>query len=75
MSAADPSYGDENRKQLGLNINQITNGWIQYCIYNNTNCGDDLHWYWSYDYGNCFQFNVGLNYTNDFIERKQSNVC
>jgi len=68
MAASDPSYGDENRKKLGLKISQIS------CTYNNTDCQNDLHWYWSYDYGNCFQFNTGLNLSDDAIEKKQVNV-
>ena len=31
-------------------------------------------WYWSWALGNCFQINVGLNYTNNFIERKMANT-
>ena len=72
MTASNLSYS--GRKNLGLNINQIFSlDWSKApCIYNGESCTNDLHWYWSYDYGNCFQFNVGLNYTNGFIERKQS---
>ena len=43
------------------------------CKYNNSDCLSDLHWYWSYDFGNCFQFNVGLNATNAPIKIQQSN--
>jgi len=68
MLAANSSYGDDKRKQLGLNINQIS------CWFINEMCTNDLHWYWDYDYGNCFQFNVGLNYTGDKIEKKQATV-
>ena len=74
-SAPYPFFDDEKRKKLGLQLWLIQNGYWAHCRFNNTDCSNDLHWYWSYDYGNCFQFNVGLNYTNDFIERKQSNVC
>ena len=28
----------------------------------------DLHFYWSYDYGNCLQFNSGFNSKNQKIE-------
>ena len=52
--ASEYSYGDDERKQLGLNINQIS------CFYNGNDCIKDLHWYWNHDYGSCFQFNVGL---------------
>jgi hypothetical protein len=68
MRTSSPSYGDDDRKQLGLSIDQIS------CIYNNMDCKNDLHWYWSYDYGNCFQFNTGLNSTGNFIDKTQVNV-
>jgi len=63
MHAANPYYGDENRKKLGLSIDNITS-----CQFNNKDCKNDLHWIWLYDYGNCFQFNSGLNWTNQKIE-------
>ena len=66
---SDPSVSDENRKKSGLNLNVIE------CTYNSTDCKNDLHWYWSYNYGNCFQFNVGLNGTNNLIEKKFANVA
>ena len=66
MKASDPSYGDANRKQLGLSITQVN------CSYNSTDCKNDLHWYWHYSYGNCFQFNVGLNWTSNYINTKMA---
>ena len=51
LKASDPSFNDEKRKELGLNINQIK------CDYS-SNCSNDLHWLWNFDYGNCFQFNI-----------------
>ena len=57
---------DEKRQRLGLSIEQIK------CMYINTDCKHDLHWYWSWEYGNCFQFNSGLNLTNQKIEIKKS---
>ena len=68
MNASSPSFGDEKRKQLGLNKNQIT------CSFFNVDCTTDLHWIWSSFYGNCFQFNVGLNASNQFISQKMTNV-
>ena len=67
-AASEYSFGDERRKQFGLNINQIS------CFYDGTDCTNDLHWYWQYDYGSCFQFNVGLNYTNGYLKRKMANI-
>ena len=46
---------DEKRKQLGLNLNQIS------CYFNNNPCTANLNWLWNYDYGSCFQFNVDVN--------------
>ena len=39
MQASAPSFGDEQRRQLGLSVDQIS------CTYNNTDCTDSLHWY------------------------------
>ena len=64
--ASDPSYGDENRKKLGLNKNQID------CKYNGNDCKKDLDWYWSFYFGNCFQFNVGLNDKNRVIKKRMA---
>jgi hypothetical protein len=66
MLASSPSYSDVDRRQLGLNEKQI------FCMYNNQYCTYDLNWYWSYEYGNCFQFNVGLNLTKDKIGTKKN---
>ena len=53
---------------MGLNLNQIT------CLYNDgKDC--DLHWHWQYDFGNCFQFNVGLNGTNNHIDKKMATIA
>jgi hypothetical protein len=58
MAAANPSYGDENRKKLGFATHQIYS-----CTYNgNIDCTKDLQWYYMFEYGNCVQFNV--NETN-----------
>ena len=66
MLASSPSYSNTQRRQLGLNENQI------FCFYNNQYCTYDLNWYLSYEYGNCFQFNVGLNLTKDKIGTKKN---
>jgi hypothetical protein len=63
MHAANPSYGDANRKELGLKLDNIVS-----CTFNNKNCKNDLHWIWLYEYGNCFQFNTGLNFSNGKID-------
>ena len=63
MYSAHPSYADEDRKKLGLSIDSISS-----CQFNKKDCKNDLHWIWLYDYGNCFQFNSGLNLTNKKID-------
>jgi hypothetical protein len=67
MYASNPSYGDENRKKLGFSIDDITS-----CLFDKVDCKNDLHWIWLYDYGNCFQFNSGLNFSNQKIETVKS---
>jgi hypothetical protein len=58
MAAANPSFGDDNRKKLGLAVSQIFR-----CKYNGyVNCTNDLQWYYMFEYGTCLQFNV--NETN-----------
>ena len=31
-------------------------------------CSNDFHWYWSYEYGNCYQFNLGFYAFNNKID-------
>ena len=63
MFTANPSYGNENRKKMGLSFDNIES-----CQFDKLDCKNDLHWIWLYDYGNCFQFNSGLNFSNQKIE-------
>jgi len=51
--AADVSYKNEKRLELGLNRHQLS------CIYNKVDCTNDLKFLWHYEWGSCFQFNVG----------------
>ena len=39
MYASNPSYGDENRKNLDFSINDIYS-----CQFDKLNCKNDLHW-------------------------------
>jgi hypothetical protein len=64
IEASMPAYGNDKRKKLGFNFDQITS-----CFINFKDCKHDLHWYYSYDYGNCFQFNSGFNLVNKKISR------
>jgi hypothetical protein len=63
------STSDEQLKRFGLNWNQILS-----CTFMFANCLNDLHWYWSYSYGNCWQFNSGLNLTNQRVSLEQSST-
>ena len=67
MQAADPLYGDQNRKKLGLSLDQVK------CIYNGNDCKNDLRRIWLYQYGNCYQFNVGLNLANSVVKKQMAN--
>ena len=69
MRASSPAYGDENRKKLGFNKSIIFN-----CKYNKKKCDDSLHWYWSYDYGNCWQYNSGFNLANQKVDLKNASL-
>ena len=66
LNASNPSTSNEMRKNFGLNLSQIS------CTYNYTDCKNDLHWYWSFAYGNCYQFNSGLNLTNQNVDLKET---
>ena len=65
---SDPKYGDEYRKQLGFNLSKI----IRNCVFASRSCNfnSDFHWYYHYDFGNCFQFNSGLNMSNQVVDMK-----
>ena len=67
MAASSPNLTDTYRKKLGFDKNDFELA----CLFNQLNCSGDLHWYWHYDYGNCYQFNVGLNENNSRIGLKQ----
>jgi hypothetical protein len=69
MWASNPAFGDENRLKLGFNKSIIFS-----CKFKKKNCLNDFHWHWSYLYGNCWQFNSGLNSTNHKISIKNSTV-
>ena len=69
LASETESLSDETRKSFGLNMDNI-----QKCTYGGVECKNDLHWYWSFEFGNCFQFNVGLNLTNNEINRKYSRL-
>jgi len=66
LKASSSNTSETLRKSLGLNISQIN------CSYNEADCMDYLHWYWSIEYGNCYQFNSGFNWTNQKIDLKST---
>ena len=58
MNVFRKAYGDNKRKSLG---NKIL---VDVCTFNNQKCSEeDFTWYYYYIYGNCMQFNTGLNAT------------
>ena len=63
-------YGDANRKLLG---NEIV---IKKCLFNNEPCSieNDFTWHFSYFYGNCKQFNRGLNISNVYQTKTEGPV-
>ena len=65
LNSSSPSTSDELRMKLGLKLSQIT------CKYANNDCKSDLHWFWSFFFGNCYTFNSGLNLTNQKINLKE----
>ena len=67
--AANPSFGDSNRKKLGFNLADIL-GW---CLFNNDYqiCdADKFEWSYDYTYGNCYKFNSGFNSTGKSVPLK-----
>jgi hypothetical protein len=77
MYAARPSFGDLNRKSLGLQLQNILS-----CRFNGEPCLYDakqrvftnFRWYYSYNYASCWQFNMGFNYTNNAIPLESTQV-
>ena len=64
----DPKFGDEMRKRLGFNLSQI----MLNCTFNQNQCdfNRDFNWIFHFEYGNCFQYNVGLNMSNQSVDLK-----
>ena len=51
---------DSYKRSLGYSIEEM----LITCLYNNKQCAPrDFNWYYSYNYGNCFSFNTGINQT------------
>ena len=56
IRAANPAFGDENRRKLGFPLASILS-----CRFGGKPCvyTEDFSWYYSFDFGNCWQFNAG----------------
>jgi acid-sensing ion channel 5 len=67
--ATNPGYGDTNRKKLGFKLDEILGG----CSFNNKECNiTDFKYFWDYNYGNCYTFNIGFNSSGDAVPLKYS---
>jgi hypothetical protein len=65
--AANPLFGDENRKKLGPTLDDM----LLYCLFNNNECeSSDFEWFYTIDYGNCFRFNSGKNASGYHVPKK-----
>ena len=72
--AFKPSFGDDNRKLLSPDLNEL----IFYCAFNNgKNCQKinqeyaEFTWIYRIDWGNCLRFNSGKNRTNHTVPIKK----
>ena len=63
LYANSPNYSDVNKVKLIAYQNNPYK-----CMFDNNDCSNNLYTYFriyfSYDFGNCYQFNTGYNYTN-----------
>lgn len=53
------TMSDDEKQKLGFDKRLILS-----CSFFGQRCENDLHWYYSYYYGNCWQFNAGVNFAN-----------
>jgi hypothetical protein len=68
-SAFNPNLENEMRTSFGFMLKDI----LHQCTYNLNTCTDeDFTWYFSYDHGNCFQFNSGFNNYKETIPIRNS---
>ena len=69
LTAFLPEYGDANRKLLGYHLEDI----LIECFYNHHICSHrDFDWYYSLQYGNCYQFNSGFDARGRPVDVRQS---
>ena len=57
MYVNQENYSIEKKKSLNGAFE------ISSCIFDKKDCENDIDWYFSYKYGNCYQFNTGFNTT------------
>ena len=58
LHAKNPSFGDENRRSLGLNMQDM----LIKCSFAESRCSSvDFDWFYDWDFGNCYRFNSGRN--------------
>jgi hypothetical protein len=67
MHVNSPNFSDQDR----LNLAAISSSPL-YCLFDGEDCSGVKSYkhfrrYFSYDYGNCFQFNTGYNYSNSHV--------
>ncbi len=69
LNAFLPEYGDESRKLLGYELEEI----LIECFYNHHICSHkDFVWYYSLNYGNCYQFNSGFDSSGNQVPIEKS---
>ena len=65
LAANAQSADEQQREYFGYGINSL----ILVCLYGRGLCDfSDLRQFYSTDYGNCYQFNSGYNYTNSKVD-------
>ena len=66
MKASSPTLNEEKKRALGFDLPNK----LMTCLFGGQECNaSDFKWYWSFDYGNCWQFNSGFSkLTNSKIE-------
>ena len=55
MTFASSKFYDTEKKKLLSSFHKIN------CKFRDIDCTNDLTWFWSHDYGNCYQFNSDSN--------------
>jgi len=65
MRASSRELNDAERKRLGFDLQNK----LKSCSFAGQECNaNDFLWYWSFDYGNCWQFNSGFKPHNQKVD-------